>query len=67
MADQFGAALAPLSERDLMIVKLGVRRKKNHPSGILAIFDQAENVAIKSDHLVEVVDVEHDMANPFDL
>ena len=65
MTNQFRRPFAPFGEGELVIVERWIGRQKNHPVGVLAILNQAQDIGVEVDHLVEIVDVEHDMAKPF--
>jgi hypothetical protein len=66
MADDFGVAFPAFSQSELMIIDLGIGCEEHHAIGVFPVFDQPKNIPIERDHLVQVVDVKHDVAQAFD-
>jgi hypothetical protein len=50
-----------------MIVDRRVRRQKHHSTGVLPVFNQAEDISVEGNHLLKIVDVQYDVAESFDL
>src|SRR5215475_13107306 len=67
VSDDFGLTLASFGQSELMVFDLGIRRHEYHAPRMFAVSNKPEKVPIERCHLLQIIHVKHDMAQPHDL